>query len=81
MNNFYLREGLPLESILLLMVDAYKHINVDIYVHVDAALDAEADVDAGIDIDADVDADVNANADEDADVITCHSLRLSDYIR
>ena len=46
MNNFYLREGLPLASFLLLMVDAYKHINVDIYVHVDADFSAHlSDVD------------------------------------
>ena len=42
MNKSYLREGLPLESILLLMVDAY----VDVYVDIDADLSAHlSDVD------------------------------------
>ena len=33
MNKSYLRQGLPLESILLLMVDAY--VDVDVYVDAD----------------------------------------------
>ena len=42
MNKSYLREGLRLESILLLMVDAY----VDVYVDIDADLSAHlSDVD------------------------------------